>query len=568
MSNFQDSEETVSRVLELVSHLGGPSCTEDELKWAADIPAGKRLLDWLVGQFPDPTFTDRMAGSNHDPSPAHDVSGPIQTAVSPIALYSEEMEILDALKAEDSRVAAREPRGVSIPAAYELPSQLRARTKVLNAEAVLLERQGNRLKYRLNATKAMAKDLKHSIHALRKQIQDLDGSIQDQQQRLADFSAETDSGMAQHVDLASRALQDVIPASTSDSSNILDAYGADLASLSGSRAAAASVVKELYLTLDERYAFLPTVAQLEHDAAYVDAKLGDLTKDKSLSERLLQAAYVEELEKMAKMLEASPTGPDTIPNMIRTSARVLEPTEVETGRPPPTLKVDVKGELERAGRMDRRVLLKAQERGLDAVINYMRGQLIPRLQRTYDDLHSRGVAEVETEAIVSALIEELEDINDAVENAKRSSPDGIQEGPESLLEVEMIELLKALPCNDGNTPVLLNREDVEREVSVLSARLSTSRAADKKWAYQLRDRVRELFSSNAPLLAMAYANSAVNTSPPFAPSRDQVIVQTNTRAKAEELIDAAGRLQKDTELSSRDKRKLGAFTDKWVQSRN
>ena len=95
MSN-QDSgsQETVSRVVELVSHLGGPSCASDELKWAADIPAGKQLLDWLASQLPDPTFTDRLAGSNHNPSPAaHDVSGPIQTAVSPIALYSEEVEM-------------------------------------------------------------------------------------------------------------------------------------------------------------------------------------------------------------------------------------------------------------------------------------------------------------------------------------------------------------------------------------------------------------------------------------------------------------------------------------------
>ena len=94
-------------------------------------------------------------------------------------------------------------------------------------------------------------------------------------------------------------------------------------------------------------------------------------------------------------------------------------------------------------------------------------------------------------------------------------------------------------------------------------------------------------SSNAHLLATAYTNSPVNTSPPFAPSRDQVALQTNTHAKAEELIDAAGRLQKvcivcqmpprrvtycddsqETELSSRDKRKLGSFVEKWIQSRN
>ena len=89
------NQEPISRVLTLVSHLGGPSCTEDELKWATDIPAGKELLDWLAGQLPEPTFTDRVAGSgsNHNAGPTRDVSGLIQTTISPIALYGEEVDM-------------------------------------------------------------------------------------------------------------------------------------------------------------------------------------------------------------------------------------------------------------------------------------------------------------------------------------------------------------------------------------------------------------------------------------------------------------------------------------------
>ena len=75
----------------------------------------------------------------------------------------------------------------------------------------------------------------------------------------------------------------------------------------------------------------------------------------------------------------------------------------------------------------------------------MRDQLIPRLQRTYDDLNARSIAAVETEAIVSALIEELEDINDAVESSKNLSLGNISEDREDLLEAEIIELLKGLP---------------------------------------------------------------------------------------------------------------------------
>ncbi len=91
MSN--QASKTISQVLDLVSHLGGPNRTEDELKWASDIPAGKQLLEWLASQLPDPTLTDGVAGSNHNAGPTHDVSGLIQTAVFPIALHGEEVDM-------------------------------------------------------------------------------------------------------------------------------------------------------------------------------------------------------------------------------------------------------------------------------------------------------------------------------------------------------------------------------------------------------------------------------------------------------------------------------------------
>ena len=94
-------------------------------------------------------------------------------------------------------------------------------------------------------------------------------------------------------------------------------------------------------------------------------------------------------------------------------------------------------------------------------------------------------------------------------------------------------------------------------------------------------------SSTVPLLSATYANSPVNTSPPFAPSAAQLALQENTRATAEELMSAAARLQKvsfrtftilpstarftnacrlqESEMSSRDRRKLGAFVEKWTR---
>lgn len=76
----------------------------------------------------------------------------------------------------------------------------------------------------------------------------------------------------------------------------------------------------------------------------------------------------------------------------------------------------------------------------------MREDLVPRLQQTYDTLHATRTVSLETEAIVSALIEELEDVNDAVDNARY--PATFQQhkvdDPEAMLETQIVELLKGL----------------------------------------------------------------------------------------------------------------------------
>ena len=75
----------------------------------------------------------------------------------------------------------------------------------------------------------------------------------------------------------------------------------------------------------------------------------------------------------------------------------------------------------------------------------MESQLIPRLQEIHSDLHERSAAALETEAVVSALIDELENVNDSVEMCKSSpSPNQDVDGHESLLEAEMVDLLKEL----------------------------------------------------------------------------------------------------------------------------
>ena len=78
----------------------------------------------------------------------------------------------------------------------------------------------------------------------------------------------------------------------------------------------------------------------------------------------------------------------------------------------------------------------------------MRDDLVlSRLRQTYDSLQARDMVASEAEILISALIEELEDVNDDVESTKRSQStliEGEGEDPEGILEAEVTDLLKRL----------------------------------------------------------------------------------------------------------------------------
>ena len=82
---------------------------------------------------------------------------------------------------------------------------------------------------------------------------------------------------------------------------MLDDARTRLASLATSRASAANATRHLYQALDDVYNTLPSLSELQQDAALVQMKLRETCRD---SEHLAQAAYVEELERMVRELES------------------------------------------------------------------------------------------------------------------------------------------------------------------------------------------------------------------------------------------------------------------------
>ena len=128
-----------------------------------------------------------------------------------------------------------------------------------------------------------------------------------------------------------------------------------IATLSKSHTSISSATQHLYESLDSAYNELPSTDELQQDAAIVSAKLAAASRD---SERLLHIAYTEEVERMVKLIEG---GADIEDIISQSSSEDVQ--KAQTTIP----KVDVKVELERAGRLDRLVLLQSQEAGLDAV---------------------------------------------------------------------------------------------------------------------------------------------------------------------------------------------------------
>ncbi|KAI9062452.1 hypothetical protein FKP32DRAFT_1724500 [Trametes sanguinea] len=545
----------------LVSHLGGPTCSENDIRWAADIPSGQRFLEWLAAQ------AVQVAGDTFQlpDSVAKQPSGNLEslqdallrTSTIPIGLYKDETEIVQRLEAQSKSHTAEGSGNLSF---YDLPFQLSARAVASEREGELLEVQATRLKHRLSQAKAAAKGLKDAIIAIQAEMQSLKSAKQGREQSLTDLSGEVDDVIGR----AERKAMAILQVAERQESEVLP-LKREVASLERARVTLSGVIQRLYTSLDDRYGYLPTVDELQAHVSALNAKVAEIKGGSTSVSDLAAPAYVEELERIARRLERNP---ESIQELIHAPPDSL----VETGSRAVETFPNVKIELERAGRLDRIALLRAQERGLDHAMTELQDRLLPRLRRCYDLLRVHAELAAEAESITSVLIEELEEVNDAIQESKRcvasSSPQS--ENPSQMLEEAVTDALKVLlrsrVDDDGRPTVLLGRADVEAELASLSRRFEQSREAEEKWAMGLRGRLAELTSSHAPLLSAAYQNSPMNTSAPFAPPTFEAKVEQEARHKADSLTQSALQLQKDSELSSKDRRKLTAFVEKWTST--
>jgi len=77
--------EISKTVSTIVSLLGGPELNPKDIDWASDLPAGRKLLEWLVSQV-QPELEDELDGTGAE-------SGSIRAALQAIALEDDELRM-------------------------------------------------------------------------------------------------------------------------------------------------------------------------------------------------------------------------------------------------------------------------------------------------------------------------------------------------------------------------------------------------------------------------------------------------------------------------------------------
>ncbi|KAJ7108454.1 hypothetical protein C8R43DRAFT_187702 [Mycena crocata] len=543
---MKPSETTVA----LVSLLGGPKLNAEDIEWASELPAGEKLLNWLVSQVQlelPPLDTDADSDS-------------LRAALQAIALEEDEV---DALRhATRKATSASRPTMAQISSEYFPPWKRRPQEEHTAAEATLLERETEVLKSRIHQTKLASQSLSKAIKFIASEIERTNNDIVAAQDSLSELSLSADAAIVASVDNSFAALDVLVP----DNGAIQGTYYSiprNLTSLSSGSAdesphAATSAASAVSSTVADRFqsqmqaidalaSRVPCAAEVQAEGARLDATLNKpRAEGKTLVSLAADAAFNLEVVRLCEKLEDPGTGRDALASMI---AEKPEQSSRLTA-------VDVKAELEHAWALDQAAVLDARGAVLDETIAALSTALMPPLKALHEELSATDAHMREAQALISALREEIGDIVDDARAAKQphelsdDAGDAEQTKDEQLQAslTQLLMQLKDLRPQDAPPLVLLNQEDILNELRSVYDQDEKSRRQEEAWVAGLLPTLRDLETAHAPLLDAIYANSPMNSSPPFAFPDDIQRVQADAKVKAEDLEGAVAKLQEDRRM--------------------
>ncbi|KAJ6590037.1 hypothetical protein DFH09DRAFT_221007 [Mycena vulgaris] len=533
-----DVSETITTI---VSLLGGPNLNAEDIGWALDLPAGRRLLEWLVSQV--------------EFEAADDSSESLRAALQAISVEDDELQMLRATRKATTALATQlEPKVLS---RYMPPWRLRAKEEYMGAEAALLETETEVLKARLHQTKIASQTLAQAIKSIAAEIEETDNDILGTEDRLSELSLQADATIMAAVNSSMGLLDEL------DMANDQSPHAQSLSAASSISAAISHRFRSQMRAIDSAASRLPAPSELQAECARVDNALNaPRAEGKSLVSMAADAAFIQEVARLCEALEDPDTGADSL-------AAVLAQHHTPPAPPPP---VDVKAELEGAWALDQAIILDARGAILDEAIAAFSDTLLPPLTALHDDLAATNSHMREAEALAGALQGEIKDIVEDLYAAQEppGSSDASVSTEDAELQAGLVNLLKKLKDlrpRDATPLVLLSQEDILGELTSVYERAEVSRRQEEDWTANLLPALRVLEAAHAPLLDVAYAHSPMNTSPPFALPMDIQAVQADAKIKANDLGDAIAKLQEDVKTleTDRAKRRLEHFVTKWAK---
>ncbi|KAF7979029.1 hypothetical protein HWV62_44013 [Athelia sp. TMB] len=530
------STSATENLIKIATHFGGRRMNLEDIEWATDLPAGKRLVDWIAAQL-DPDVEQDGAGGGVRTHSA------LQLAVSlkDVSLESEEISSLRLLKSKNlSQLSANAPVDLS---EYSRPSEIRARIEAMNSESELLESKAALLKYRLEQTKLAAQSASLTLKSLQDTLVTLNEHNLHEEEVLQDLSLCADSAIASSVTEAlqlittSDSVERRGPKTLRNSQIPPDDLLVSLKAFAGLRSQIVHHTEDAVDAVARAEAALPTLEQLSTEGT----RLRDALSQTSLHEAAYENVYREELVHICRTFAEGSSIQSTVP------------VNGEESVP-----LNVADELRHAWALDQAAILLAREQVLDKAITAFRDILMPPLSKYFESLSSEDTHVNEAQALATALNAELEDLLADVQDGKeRQSEDIATTGPSMahyLLESRLINMLK----QESDKPDLLQelRYQADRGNEAFARLENTIRNLPKQLHSALRDHLR--------LQSTTYANSPLNTSPPFWSASNLAELQSKIAIEVATMHQDIARLQKqDSQLSSRTTRKCSAFVQKY-----
>ncbi|KAF5355474.1 hypothetical protein D9758_006319 [Tetrapyrgos nigripes] len=514
-------DNTCKAVTDIVSLLGGPIINPSELQWVTEFEFGRKLMRFIASQI--------------DP--------PLQQGVASLE-DNELMKEIALNRIVSSETGTGSDQGM---ASYTR----RARLSFLGKQASLTEDEVRTLKARLRQTIAVSKQLVLSVHKLKNEIQTLDTKIQAKQNELAELSIQSDASIVKLCRHASETLEYVlrgndrvkIEAALRDSANLHN-----------------QVLKHTQNQIEEvqdNIYRIPSSAEVQAEASRLNASINANT-DESKNLRVLaeEVAYCQELNRLAAIIDQTSEEDGEIYDILQQVASESQPAG-DSG-----LFVDIQGELETAWNRDQATYLTAYSGVLDQAIAAMDNTTLPPIKNVHTTL---SAIQMDVDAVLNLIGDIGKEMDRIIAELEPSEQEKmVPTTPDQTNEYQAIRSLLKSSRETSKTPlIILDEEDVLNVVTNVlrrKERLDLQAGELDKTTPAMLNR---LLSVHDVALSKIYANSPLNTSPPFAPSSSTLF--HDVEVKSAQLVETVKKLQQEMESvhNVRTQRKLQSFVDRW-----